>query len=47
LKEGSHNVLNCFILGGNGSHNGKGILSIGLFAYNFFTSAILLFIKRK
>jgi hypothetical protein len=27
--------------------NGKGILSTRLFAYCFFTSAILLYIKRK
>jgi len=47
LKEGSHIVLNYFIPGGDGSHNGQGILSIGLFAYCFFTSAILFFIKRK
>jgi hypothetical protein len=47
LKEGSYNVLSCFIPGGDGSHNGKGIFSIGLFAYYFFTSVILLYIKRK
>jgi hypothetical protein len=47
LKEGSHIVLSCFILVGGGSHNGKGILSIGLFAHYFFASAILLCIKRK
>jgi len=47
LKEGSHIVLNYFIPGGDGSHNGQGILSIRLFAYCFFTSAILFFIKRK
>jgi hypothetical protein len=46
VKEGSHIVLSCFIPGGGGSHNGKGILSTGLFAYSF-TFAILLWIKRK
>jgi len=47
LKEGSHSVLSCFIPVGDGSHNGKGILSIGLFAYYLFTFAILLCIKTK
>jgi hypothetical protein len=47
LKEGSNSVLSCFIPAGGGSHNGKGILSTGLFAYCFFASAILLCIKRK
>jgi len=47
LKEGSHSVFNWFIPVGDGSHNGKGILSTGLFAYCFFTSAILLCRKRK
>jgi len=41
LKEGSHNVLNCFIPTSDGSHNGKRILSTRLFAYCFFTSVIL------
>jgi hypothetical protein len=46
-KEGSHNVFSCFIPVGSGSHNGKGILSIGLFACSFFISAIMFCIKRK
>jgi hypothetical protein len=47
LKEGLDSVLNCFIPIGGGSHNGKGIFSIGLFAYCFFISTIMLYIKRK
>jgi hypothetical protein len=47
LKEGSQSVLSCFIPAGGGSHNGKGILSTRLFAYCFFTFAIMLCIKRK